>query len=79
MPVHCDWSARADHTDRIIAAALRAADPAAAVARTLVRTGGLLQAGTRSYNLTGFQRVRVLGIGKAAVQMARAVMAAVPE
>ena len=48
MPVHCDWSARADHTDRIIAAALRAADPAAAVARTLVRTGGLLQAGTRS-------------------------------
>ena len=79
MNANCEWSARAAHTDRIIAAALRAADPAAAVARVLVRRGALLQAGARSYNLAGFQRVRVLGIGKAAAQMAQAVVDALPD
>ncbi|RLT44293.1 MAG: hypothetical protein DWI62_04405, partial [Chloroflexi bacterium] len=64
MQEHCEWSARAEHTERIIAAALRAADPAAAVGRVLVRAGALLQAGARSYNLAGVRRVRVLGIGK---------------
>ncbi|MQC24582.1 MAG: DUF4147 domain-containing protein, partial [Chloroflexi bacterium] len=79
MREHCEWSARAEHTERIIAAALRAADPAAAVERVLVRAGALLQAGARSYNLAGFRRVRVLGIGKAAAQMAQAVVAALPD
>ena len=79
MNANCEWSARAAHTDRIIAAALRAADPAAAVARVLVRRGDVLQAGARSYNLAGFQRVRVLGIGKAAAQMAQAVVDALPD
>jgi hydroxypyruvate reductase len=79
MNANCEWSARTEHTDRIIAAALRAADPAAAVARVLVRRGDVLQAGARSYNLAGFQRVRVLGIGKAAAQMAQAVVDALPD
>lgn len=79
MKENCAWSARAAHTDRIIAAALRAVDPADAVGRVLVRRGALLQAGTRSYNLAGFQRVRVLGIGKAAAQMAQAVVDALPD
>jgi hydroxypyruvate reductase len=79
MNANCEWSARAAHTGRIIAAALRAADPAAAVARVLVRRGDVLQAGARSYNLAGFQRVRVLGIGKAAAQMAQAVVDALPD
>lgn len=79
MRLKCEWSARAEHTERIIAAALRAADPAAVVGRVLVRSGALLQAGARSYNLAGFKRVRVLGIGKAAAQMAQAVVAALPD
>jgi hydroxypyruvate reductase len=79
MNANCEWSARAAHTGRIIAAALRAADPAAAVARVLVRRGDVLQAGARSYNLAGIQRVRVLGIGKAAAQMAQAVVDALPD
>jgi hydroxypyruvate reductase len=53
-------------------AALRAADPEVAVGRALRRDGAVLRAGARRYDLTRFDRVWVLGAGKASAPMARA-------
>ncbi|HJZ47708.1 MAG TPA: glycerate kinase [Roseiflexaceae bacterium] len=57
---------------RILAAALDAVDPAAAVHRYLRRDGDLLRAGDRRYDLRDFERVFVVGTGKAGAPMARA-------
>jgi hydroxypyruvate reductase len=57
---------------RILAAALDAADPAAAVQRYLRRDGQLLHAGERTYDLRNYQRVFIVGAGKAGAPMARA-------
>jgi hydroxypyruvate reductase len=57
---------------RIMAAALDAVDPAAAVRRYLRHDGELLRAGDRSYDLRGYERVFVVGAGKAGAPMARA-------
>src|SRR5689334_10238429 len=57
---------------RIMAAALDAVEPAAAVRRFLRRDGGLLRAGDRTYDLGRYERVFVVGTGKAGAPMARA-------
>ncbi len=58
---------------RIFRAAVAAADPAAAVRRYLRREGDALVAGGRRYSLKRFDHVYVIGAGKAAGAMARAV------
>src|SRR5215213_2125584 len=57
---------------RILAAALGAVDPAAAVQRYLLRDGDMLHAGDQTYDLRAYERVFVVGTGKAGVPMARA-------
>ena len=57
---------------RILAAALDAVDPAAAVQRHLHRDGDLLRAGDQTYDLSVYERVFVVGTGKAGAPMARA-------
>jgi len=57
---------------RILAAALDAVDLAAAVHRHLHRAGDVLRAGDQSYDLRAYQRVFVVGTGKAGAPMARA-------
>jgi hydroxypyruvate reductase len=57
----------------VLRAALDAADPGAALRRTLHRVGETLHVGGRSYDLRRFRRVLVVGAGKAAAPMAGAV------
>jgi hydroxypyruvate reductase len=57
---------------RILAAALAAVDPAAAVGRFLRREGDQLYVGERVYDLADYQRVFIVGAGKAGTPMARA-------
>ncbi|MEN6602365.1 MAG: glycerate kinase [Bryobacteraceae bacterium] len=58
---------------RIFRAALIAADPAEAVARHLHVEGGKLVAGKRRYRLDSFEKIYLLGAGKASAVMAAAV------
>jgi glycerate 2-kinase len=60
----------ADAIRRILSAALRAVDPAEAIARFMYRDDNALIIADRSYDLTQFTRVRLIGIGKAAAPMA---------
>jgi len=57
---------------RILAAALSAVDPAAAVQRHLQRDGDMLRAGAQTYDLRDYERIFVVGTGKAGAPMARA-------
>ena len=57
----------------ICTAALNAVDPAQAVRSHLHREGDRLQVGERAYNLDDFQRIFVVGGGKAGSPMAAAV------
>ena len=57
----------------IFRAALKAADPVLAVRRLLRREGDLLIAGAKRYPLRRFERIVVLGAGKASASMAGAV------
>jgi glycerate 2-kinase len=57
---------------RILAAALAAAEPAAAVERYLRREGDVLHAGERTYDLARYEQVFLVGAGKAGAPMARA-------
>jgi len=61
------------HALQIFRAALAAADPYAAVLRHLRFDGRTLIAGRRRYQLADFDRVQVIGAGKASAAMARAV------
>ncbi len=61
------------HALRIFRAALEAADAGNAVARHLRFDGETLTAGRRRYRLSKFDRIRVIGAGKAGAAMARAV------
>lgn len=56
-------------------AGVAAVDPAAAVARVLQRGGDFLRLAGEVYDLRDYRRVLVLGAGKAAVPMARAIEA----
>ena len=56
----------------ILSAALEAVDPIAAVKRHMVLQGSILHIGERTYNLDHYERIYVIGGGKAAGAMARA-------
>jgi hydroxypyruvate reductase len=58
---------------RIFRSALGAADPAKAVARAITLSGDTMRAGSRTYRLDRFDRIIVLGAGKASAVMAKAV------
>lgn len=58
---------------RVIGAGLRAADPAQALLGTVHRTGHHLQVSGRHYDLRSFDRVVVVGAGKASGRMAQAL------
>ncbi|MEK6695138.1 MAG: DUF4147 domain-containing protein, partial [Nitrospirota bacterium] len=58
---------------RILQAALDAADPYEAIRRALSLKGRSLQAADGVYDLRRIRRVAVVGAGKAAIPMARAV------
>jgi glycerate 2-kinase len=57
---------------RILAAALDAVEPAAAVRRFLRRAGDDLYVGEQRYDLARYERVLLIGVGKAGAPMARA-------
>jgi glycerate 2-kinase len=61
-----------ERVTRILAAALDAVDPAAAVRRFLHRDGNLLHVGEQVYDLAKYERVFLVGVGKAGTPMARA-------
>lgn len=63
---------RGEIVQRVLQAALRAVDPAAAVARNLIRDGDLLTVGERTWNLSSLRRVWLVGAGKAGAPMAHA-------
>lgn len=56
----------------VLEAALHAVDPGLAVARAMQRNGSQLSIGAAAYDLEQFERVFLLGFGKAAVAMGRA-------
>ncbi len=58
---------------RILAAAIAAVDPGAAVRRFLRRDGDTLTISDCTYDLKSFRRVALLGIGKASVAMSEAL------
>jgi glycerate 2-kinase len=55
---------------RILTAALGAVDPASVVARSLIRRNDHLQAGEQIYTLDQFEKIWLVGAGKAGVPMA---------
>lgn len=57
----------------IFRASLAAADPAKAIARAVTLTGGVLKVGPVPYRLDQFDRIVVLGAGKASAAMAKAL------
>ncbi len=61
------------HALQIFRAALTAADPYTAVLRHLKFDGRTLIAGRRRYRMADFDRIQVIGAGKASAGMARAV------
>ena len=61
------------HALQIFRAALEASDPYAAVLRHLKFDGRTLIAGRRRYRTADFDRIQVIGAGKASAAMARAV------
>jgi hydroxypyruvate reductase len=63
------------HAAGILDAALAAVDPARAVARHVRRRGSTLRIGRRTYDLSEFRRIFVVGTGKAGASMAAALEA----
>ena len=61
------------HALQIFRAALQASDPYAAVLRHLTFDGRTLIAGRRRYRMADFDRIQIIGAGKASAAMARAV------
>ena len=58
-----------ERVTRILAAAITAVEPGAAVGRFVQRDGEMLTISGRAYDLQLFRRVVLLGIGKASVAM----------
>jgi len=58
-----------DSISRILAAAINAVEPGAAVARFVRRSGDILNVAGREYHLADFRSIRLLGFGKAALAM----------
>ena len=65
---------QAAQVSRIVSAALRAADPRAAVVHALSRSGDRIEAGGRVLDLSQFRRIRVIGAGKASQAMAQGLL-----
>ncbi|MGH2541283.1 MAG: DUF4147 domain-containing protein, partial [Ardenticatenaceae bacterium] len=63
----------------IMQAALAAVDPFEAVGRGLRREGKMLHVSDQQYDLTTFEKVWIIGAGKAGAPMARAVEEALGE
>lgn len=63
----------------VLAVAVAAVDPTAAVRRAVRRQGSVLQIGRRTYDLRTIRRIVVIGGGKAAAPMAAAVEALLGE
>ena len=61
------------HALEIFHAALRAADPAEAIARHVTLEGDQLTAGKKTYELSRYKRIMVVGAGKATATMAQAI------
>jgi glycerate 2-kinase len=61
------------HALRIFRAALQAADPETAVLKHVSFDGKVFKAGRKRYPLSSFDRVQVIGAGKASTAMARAL------
>ena len=61
------------HVHQIFRAALQAADPIAAVQHHVKISGGTLQVAGRKYRLSNYDRIRVIGAGKASARMALAL------
>jgi glycerate 2-kinase len=59
---------------RILAAALQAVEPGAAVRSQLQRSGDRLEVGDQAYDLSHFRRLLLVGAGKAGAPMAQAVV-----
>lgn len=57
----------------IFEAGLKAVDPEVAVRSHLKRTGNKLQLNNREYDITDYENIYVIGMGKAAASMAKAV------
>ncbi len=62
-----------EHAEAVFRAGLKAVDPIRAVGRHVRRDGDVLTVGERSYDLSKFERVFVVGAGKASAAMGRAV------
>src|SRR6188768_3034505 len=63
---------RREVVTRVMQAALTAVEPGEAVRRALHRDGDRLTVGDRTYDLTAYDRVVVVGAGKASAPMAAA-------
>ena len=61
------------HALRIFRAALQAADPESAVLKHVSFDGRVFKAGRKRYPLSAFDRIQVIGAGKADAAMARAL------
>ena len=61
------------HALRIFRVALEAADPYRAVSSHLSFDGRTIRAGRNRFSISGFDRIQVIGAGKASLAMARAV------
>jgi glycerate 2-kinase len=59
---------------RILAAGIRAADPGTAMRNSIQRIGNLVTISGQVYNLDSFHRIFLLGIGKASISMAIALV-----
>ena len=57
----------------IFNAAVKAVDAASAVRRFVRATGAILEVADRNFSLTDFQKIYILGAGKAAISMAQAM------
>ena len=62
-----------DSITRILAAAINALEPGAAVQRFVRRSGDILYVNGREYYLADFRNVQLLGIGKAALAMSNSL------
>lgn len=62
-----------DSITRILAAAIRAVEPGEAVRRAVRREGDFLTVAGRTYDLSAYRLVTLLGIGKASIPMAEAL------
>ncbi len=65
---------QANVVTRVIQAALAAADPRAAVQRSLTVHGDILEAGDQTYSLDSYRRIRVVGVGKAVQAMTHGLL-----